>query len=133
MKTKFKGYTITANHLPGKKEANWNDKQSRSHCYHEITVSKKGRQIEFDFWSSLVHPKITTKQDCIAAFECFLNDAIAGENTFEEFCGEFGYDTDSRKAEETWKACQIATGKAKYLLDDDDLYDLINAINEIDA
>lgn len=25
--------------------------------------------------------------------------------TFEEFCSEFGYDTDSRKAEKTYKAC----------------------------
>jgi len=24
---------------------------------------------------------------------------------FEEWCGEFGYDTDSRKAEKTWRAC----------------------------
>lgn len=25
--------------------------------------------------------------------------------TFEEFCAECGYDTDSRKAEKTWRAC----------------------------
>jgi len=25
--------------------------------------------------------------------------------TFEEFCGEYGYDTDSRRAEKTWLAC----------------------------
>ncbi len=25
--------------------------------------------------------------------------------TFEEFCDEYGYDTDSRKAERTWRAC----------------------------
>jgi len=24
-------------------------------------------------------------------------------DSFEDFCGEFGYDTDSRKAEGTWK------------------------------
>jgi len=25
--------------------------------------------------------------------------------TFEEFCANFGYDTDSRRSEKTWKAC----------------------------
>lgn len=33
-------------------------------------------------------------------------DASVLDQTFEEFCGEFGYDTDSRKAEETYQACR---------------------------
>lgn len=38
--------------------------------------------------------------------ECLRTDAIAGEMGFEEFCDEFGYDPDSRRAEAVHKACQ---------------------------
>lgn len=34
-----------------------------------------------------------------------LLDADSGSMDFAEFCREFGYDEDSRKAEKTWKAC----------------------------
>lgn len=35
-----------------------------------------------------------------------LSDARAGEMPFDDFCCDFGYDTDSRKALETYLACQ---------------------------
>jgi hypothetical protein len=45
-----------------------------------------------------------------------LSDAQAGEQTFEDFCAEFGYDPDSRKAEKTWQACRLVTKNMKRLL-----------------
>jgi len=37
--------------------------------------------------------------------DCLASDAAGYENarSFEEWCGEYGYDTDSRKAERTYK------------------------------
>lgn len=32
-------------------------------------------------------------------------DAQSGQESFEDFCSNFGYDTDSRKAEATWRSC----------------------------
>ena len=32
-------------------------------------------------------------------------DAQSGRESFTDFCANFGYDEDSRKAEETWRAC----------------------------
>ena len=40
-----------------------------------------------------------------------LMDATAFEQTFEDWCSDFGYDTDSRKAEQTYQAC-VAEGRA---------------------
>lgn len=39
-----------------------------------------------------------------------LMDAQAGSETFEEFCSSFGYDSNSRKAEATWRECQSCLG-----------------------
>lgn len=32
-------------------------------------------------------------------------DAQSGQESFSDFCSNYGYDEDSRKAEETWRAC----------------------------
>lgn len=47
-------------------------------------------------------------------------EAFFSGQTFEEWCGDFGYDTDSRSAEETWRLCD-ATGRALSKVPKDDL------------
>jgi hypothetical protein len=37
---------------------------------------------------------------------CLLADVIATRQSFASWCGEFGYDTDSRHAESIYRACQ---------------------------
>jgi hypothetical protein len=54
---------------------------------------------------------------------------MSGEQDFESFCADFGYDTDSRKAEKIWNACRASNRKAKRIIDGD-LYTLANALNE---
>jgi len=41
-----------------------------------------------------------------SVFDCMIGDAWGYENarSFEEWAGEYGYDTDSRKAERIWTA-----------------------------
>jgi len=39
-----------------------------------------------------------------------LSESTAYGQTFEDWCGDLGYDTDSRKAEEIFKACE-STGR----------------------
>jgi hypothetical protein len=48
--------------------------------------------------------------------DCLRSDAHAGEsNVFEDFASEFGYDSDSRKAEAIWHACQKIRGELQRL------------------
>lgn len=42
---------------------------------------------------------------------CLLADANCGDDTFDDFCSNLGYDTDSRKALETYLACQETNTK----------------------
>jgi hypothetical protein len=37
---------------------------------------------------------------------CLLSDSQSGSQSFEDFCSDFGYDTDSRKAHATWETCK---------------------------
>lgn len=54
------------------------------------------------------------------------SDAAGVENatSFEDWCEEYGYDTDSRCAERTFKACKHATERLKNFLGND-LYETL--------
>lgn len=42
----------------------------------------------------------------------------SGPEEFADWCGDFGYDTDSRRAERTFKACQVIARKLRRFLGD---------------
>jgi hypothetical protein len=52
---------------------------------------------------------------------CLADDAAGVENSpsFEDWCSEYGYDTDSRKAEKIFKACEHQATRLKNFLGDD--------------
>lgn len=115
----------------GGKLATWskNDKQ-QNYNYHRITVIHNGKRTGFDFWASIVEPELSKENDLQHAFYCFLSDAISAKDTFENFCSEFGYDTDSRNAERIYKACEKSLSKFERIFEGD-IYDLINEVSEI--
>lgn len=52
-----------------------------------------------------------------AVFGCIVSDSLAvNGNTFSGFCGDFGYDTDSIKAHNTFKQCKKQKKKLLTLL-----------------
>lgn len=127
----FRNYTISAEYL-GDKAAPWSDEQrEQNYNRHRVIVRNRanGKRVSFDFWASLANPELRSPSDLRNAFECFLTDAIAGEQDFDSFCGDFGYDNDSRKAENIYKACVKTAQKAARLVDGD-LYELANALRE---
>ena len=130
MKANFKNFTIEAEYT-GNKKAEWgNNTENWNH--HEVTVTntETGEQTSFDFWGSIVNPELSSEYDVLNAFYCFVSDAMSGQESFESFCSEFGYDTDSRRAEKTWKACQKSYDDLQSIYDGD-LYDLANELQEI--
>jgi hypothetical protein len=83
---------------------------------YRCTLHYKGHQHTFDFWQGIGISHDPTAEGCL---ECLLSDSSAGDTTFENFCSEFGYDTDSRKAEKTFKACGKTAVAVRRLLGDD--------------
>lgn len=81
------------------------DSDSTERDIYKITLTSKGRTYKFNFGQSLIKsgskPRVKpTAYDVL----CCLTKYDPG--TFEDFCNEFGYNTDSRKAEKTYKAVQ---------------------------
>jgi len=78
-----------------------------------VTLRYQGRQLTVPFYTG---PAIEREPSAADVLNCICSDTFAGEQTFEEFCSEFGYDPDSRKAERTWKACAAMAPRVRRLL-----------------
>lgn len=62
---------------------------------------------------------------------CMISDArCADGNTFEDFCSEFGYDTDSRKALEIYLACQDVVHALRRLFTSEMMDQLSNLLGD---
>lgn len=70
---------------------------------YKVTLSHEdGHSISFDFWSSYADWRDGKKLTPYSVLACLSSD-LHCPDTFEEFCSEYGYDADSRKAEAIFK------------------------------
>jgi len=98
-----------------------------------VTNTETGEQANFDFYGSYhdyTNNVVELKEnDLLNSFDCFVSDGIAGLESFESFCDNFGYDRDSRKAENIYKECIKSAEKLQAVIPDD-LYDFANELQE---
>lgn len=96
------------------------DRHPHGLCYTITLAQTKGlrrmgarrrKSVAFPFWASA---KEFEEGRAVAEYDVLscLSSEITTPNKFEEFCSEFGYDSDSRKAYTTWEhandfACQL--------------------------
>jgi len=97
--------------LPYEKQDEWQQNANSYRC----TLRYKGRQYSFDYWQGV---GITHDPNAEGCLDSLLSDAAVSES-FEDFCAEFGYDTDSRRAERTHKACLKNREELERLFGDD--------------
>lgn len=88
-------------------------------------LSRNRKSYTFTFGQSIYNgSKEPTEYEvlsCLQKYDC---------GTFENFCDEFGYDTDSRKAERTYKAvCKEYKAVVRLFGDSGECYDELCEIN----
>lgn len=92
-------------------DENW----SRSATHYRCVLRCGKRQMTVPFSQGSAHTKEPSAEDVL---NCLASDAAGYENarSFEDWCSEYGYDTDSRKAEKTFKTIERqATDLARLL------------------
>jgi hypothetical protein len=102
--------------MPGSDDADW------AHDSWEITLTFQGRSMSLKFHTGTGHRKDgrPTPPDIGDILSSVALDAgsVLNARDFEDWAADFGYDTDSRKAEATYKACQEQTEELSDLLGD---------------
>ena len=84
--------------------------------WYSVTLKRGRRQLTVPFGMGYGLSNEPTAQDVL---ESLLSDASSADQDFEDWCGEYGYDTDSRKAERTYDQVRHLTGKLRQFLGDD--------------
>lgn len=137
VETQWKEFKIMVDYIGHK---NWScDSKFTNYNYHKVhirnTATKKATY--FEYWSSNAHPLVESDYDIYEAFQCFLNDAMAGKLEYSEFCAEFGYpefkengypDANSKR---TWRACKNALAKFERIFIGYEVEDVYNEIQEV--
>lgn len=92
---------VTIENVYGNTEPREDEWKQTAHPW-TCTLRISRRRLTVPFWQGSAHTKEPTAADVLS---CLVSDADALDYSFEEWCGNFGYDTDSRTAEKTYKAC----------------------------
>jgi len=91
------------------------DEWSRSASHFKCVLRFEGRQLTTYFSQGSAHTNVPT---VATVLDCLATDAgtAFSVGSFEEFCREFGYDDDSRRAERAYRACEAMSGKLERFL-----------------
>jgi hypothetical protein len=100
------GIRITSKFIGEKTQDNWLSREWK------VTLRLKGRQLTTAYFTGMG----INEPDAASVIYSLCSDARVIEYSFEEFCSEFGYDSDSRKAERTYNACVKMAPKVRKFL-----------------
>jgi hypothetical protein len=99
--------------------ANPNMAGSENMKNYRCILKRKGKQMTVPFSTGLGWTREPSAEDVL---DCLSSDAGGIENSagiFEDWCAEYGYDSDSRKAEKIFKTCERQADKLKAFLGED--------------
>lgn len=99
MKMTIEGQGTVADPFPGDSGRN---RKPQYFNHYKCVLGRGRKRHTFDFYTGMGWTKDPTASDVL---ENVRTDCWSGELDFEEFCDEFGYDTDSRSAERIHRAC----------------------------
>ena len=101
--------------------------------------TKQGGQEEFEFYTGIGHrtkPKAdwmkprAVAPPAASVLHSIILDSRAIGQSFESWCADFGYDTDSRKAESVYRECQQNADKLARVFSRADIAALENMLQD---
>lgn len=81
------------------------DRMISKNWKYNVTVQRGDSKIEFEFHDSIKNFDELIFLDSYSVLACMASDACGDWLTFEDFCYEYGYDSDSIKNKKLYKKC----------------------------
>lgn len=123
----------------------WDEKTPKQH--YRVTIP--GISVQFDYYCKTRpvtgwdvydglkkkkiadHEKIGfNESEALSFFCCIFGDADYGNMSFCDFCSDFGYDEDSRKALATWEACNKTGRDLRQMFSTNQQADILEYLRE---
>lgn len=95
----------------------WNDTAVRN-CY-KVVLKRNGVQMTYTFWDSIHNTRLDEEPSPYDVLACL--QTYEPEDTFEAFCLEYGYDSDSIRALKIYKAVWREYAKLRKLFSVEEL------------
>jgi hypothetical protein len=92
------------------------DEWQRQARAYTCRLEYSGRRLTCDFFMGKGHVGEPSTADVLS---CLITDSTAAESTFEQWCHDFGYDSDSISQKKLYDACVKSSGKVHTLLGDE--------------
>ena len=104
------------------------DKYGYANKY-KVTIRNGKKRFSTIFTDSINNTQKGIKSPDIDIIYCIVSDAqcVQWNGSFEDFCSEFGYDTDSRSAERIYRACEKTHDNIQRLFNSDG-FDFLSAV-----
>jgi hypothetical protein len=102
---------------------NW----EQPHYLYRVKLARGRKSYTCDFRTGMGWTTEPTIADLVSSL---MLDASCGEISFEDFCSDFGYDSDSRSAERTHRACKRTHEALSRLMSDAERTDLNDACSD---
>ena len=120
------GITFSAK-LANTKTPSWKD-DSRPVNHFIVTLKQGKKRVSFDFFDSINNYEKGIKElNAYSVLACCSSE-IYCPDTFKDFCDEFGYDYDSRKAEKTFKSLKKFSNKLQKFFSSKEMRDSLSEI-----
>lgn len=84
------------------RQVEWERTASHWRCTFKRKDGKRSRSFVAYYSMGPAH---TGEPETADVLDALASDARSGMETFASFCGDMGYDTDSRESERVWRAC----------------------------
>jgi hypothetical protein len=75
-------------------------------------------------------PDVPQAPHAADVLQCLILDSSAASQSFADWCSDYGYDTDSRKAFAVYEACQQSGDKLRKIFTRDELSALADALQD---
>lgn len=99
----------------------------------EVSFTRKQESIRFPYYTGLglrKKPGIPTTPAAAGVLYSLLSEARAADMSFPDWCGELGYDDDSRKAFDTYMQCCDIARELRAVFTRGELANLDNLVQE---
>jgi len=87
---------------------------------YRVTLARDGKRIQFCFWNSYNDAQSNRPPSEYDVLACASSDLYCPSD-FEDFCAEYGYDNDRRKAEQTFKLCRAQSEWLQRIFDTEEM------------
>lgn len=113
------GVTVAFRFLGNATNRLWDETVIRPH--YRVTIKTTRGQMTVDFWDSLYSLTHDEKPTEYEIFSCLEKYEVCD---FYEWCTEYGYNTDSRRAERLWRLCRRQWASVQRVFTDDQIAEL---------